>query len=323
MYLINSNNYFDIDSKKDPLEYIEVGINISIYNSRDAQKFLFEKISHLVNLKILIMEGYVNYLKISKKIKNLINLEKIIIDAPPIYNGSKDNFIIDDDCLNHIFSLPKIKEIFINGYNIKNISPNIKNISNTLIKLNFYDNIICNLPDELFECKKLEYLNLGENLIRKLNKNICQLENLKFLNIESRKSEIKIPREIAGLINLETLQTFTDKNFQNYYEYNGRMLITIPQYFYENSISDHITHLNILDFINADSPLKKNFLNNLSKNLTYLKINNLQDKLENLPYSLKKLSIVIKKDYDIDSNIKLPFGCELEIDYIKGNLKIF
>lgn len=317
----NDNFYFvDIENINNNYEkYVSLFVKIKLV----AQlKKLFKKLSECINLKLLVIEGHVLNFKFSKKIMNLTKLEEIIIIPPKECDRFENKFIINDSCLDFIVNLPNIRHICINGYNIKNISKSIKNCKNTLTYLDLYDNIITELPDELFECKNLKYLDISKNYIHKINKNIHKLENLNYLNILQKNgniSQIKIPNEIAGLFNLIQLKSIINAHFKSHYEYDNKIIVTLSSYFNPSCLNKNITHLNILDMYKSGYTGNFAYLDNLPENLIHLKINPLLVKLQNLPISLKTLSIAIKKDYDIENNIKLPFGCQLEIEYIEDN----
>jgi hypothetical protein len=140
---------------------------------------------------------------------------------------------------------------------------------------------------------------------------------LRHLNILQKNEQAKIPVEIAGLYNLTTFKCYVVEHFKHQYEYNNKMLITLSSYFDKSKLHNDITHLNILDLLCSGYTGNFKYLDNLPTNLTHLKINPLLVSLTNLPINLKNLSIVIKKDYDIEKNIKLPFDCNLEIIYLE------
>jgi hypothetical protein len=324
MSITNKNDNFhfiDIENINNNYEkYLSLFVKIKFCSQI---KELFKKLSQCINLKILVIEGPVFNFKFSKKIMNLTKLEEIIIIPPKEHNRFENKFNINDSCLDYISNLPNIRHICINGYYIKNISKSIKNCKNTLTHLDLQDNnIITELPDELFECTNLKYLDISENYIHKINKNIHKLEKLNYLNILQKNIEMghgKIPNEIGGLFNLTHFKSIIDGSFKKHYKHDNKILVTLSSYFNPSCLDKNITHLNILDMYNSGYTGNFEYLDNLPENLIHLKINPLLVKLQNLPISLKTLSITIKKDYDIENNIKLPFGCQLEIEYIEDN----
>jgi hypothetical protein len=88
----------------------------------------------------------------------------------------------------------------------------------------------------------------------------------------------------------------------------------------EENIPENITHLNVMNF---DEKQVK-FINNLPSNIEYLHLGCVDYRclknITNLPITLKSLSIIVlTNDHSLNvdfSNLKLPFDCKLECDYI-------
>ena len=64
------------------------------------------------------------------------------------------------------------------------------------------DYMLEGIPVEIFELEQLEKLDLRNNNIKEIPKEISQLKNLKYLDLIENQKLTKIPREISRLPNL-------------------------------------------------------------------------------------------------------------------------
>ena len=134
------------------------------------------------------------------------------------------------------------------------------------------------------------------------------------MKINGKHFEPDIPQEIGNLFNLCSLDACVTNMTKEYYEYENKILITIAPHFDFNKLKNNLTHINILNINPRAFGTKYNFLNSLPPNVTHLRIEYLSDELINLPPTLKYLYVSVDEDYNIEENINLPFGCELQVE---------
>lgn len=71
-------------------------------------------------------------------------------------------------------------------------------------KFYLQQNTIDKLPDTLYSCEKLEFLNLSNNNIKEFSSNVKQLKNIVSMNL-AHNQITNLPEEFRELENLETL----------------------------------------------------------------------------------------------------------------------
>lgn len=150
-----------------------------------------------------------------------------------------------------------------------------------------------------------------------MNIHKCYLQNDSFNNriaLIYKLSNIEVEFECSRLV-------FTDTRFWRtnlYYICENHMLFI--NWNKEEVIPENITHFNVMNF----DEKQVNFINNLPHTIEYLHLACVDYRclknIANLPITLKSLSItVLTNDHllNVDfSNLKIPFNCKLEYDYI-------
>lgn len=212
---------------------------------------------------------------------------------------------------NEIFELTNIKELEITTTCIKFYNQQSKyyNINN----LNYLDKLV-----------NLERLYLDSD-IKEFPKSILSLKKLKFLMIYSVQS-LEIPNELCNLEDLINIKfnkyypnilSNDDKMIVFNWKSSNNLIMSIANYAYfrdnnvDIKIPEKITNLKILN-------CEYNSLDNLPNNIEKLSLGtNIKFPLNNLPVTLNNLKIYKQNTYmnssSIFDNVKLPFGCNLEI----------
>ena len=174
-------------------------------------------------------------------------------------------------------------------------------------------NFIKKIPDSLNNLINLRELCLSFNQIVVIPKSIDKLQNLERLYLHNNKIKT-IPRTIGNLKKLNKL----------YLENN--LITSIPNTLYKlTNLEMHLENNKLIYISKKILKLKKVFINsksylnldNMSQNIKYLHINDLDITLSNLPYSLEELRL-----YDPKINIctiKIPFGCLLFVNDVLIN----
>ena len=258
------------------------------------------------------------------------------------------------DCLNLICSKPtnceipnnliSLKKLTLARCELNEISKSLFNLTN-LEYLDLSINNIRIIPEDIKVLQKLKYLDISRNKLEELPKEIYRLTNLTFLGIATFFKESKVitkngfenPKaleneKIAKLFNLIKIKVNSKHLFKEsgfIYIYKKYMLI------YNFDISqkiDDFYHLtNNCGVVNKTKiiiPEHIEYLNIINTNQSYIDFNDLpfleylqivsydddNYELNNLPVSLKNLSLINKSNnadkFNI-KNIKLPFNCVL------------
>lgn len=307
----------DVENIVNPMDYTKLQIKIDYYLSENSIIQIFDKISSFLNLEELFLYGYSKYLIIPKSITKLQKLKKFILYNNPTGLKFEDvgNPLLDEyykklnKVIDFICEMPNIEVLNVTNYGLTEIPKNINKLKSTLKSVDFSHNSIFNLREELFDCINLEQIHMIKNNIKNVSKDICKLQKLKKLEITTNN----MPNEICSLFDLEHLlhdhyNYLNTIEYKYHYEHNNKMIITRIDLINLNILNNKLTHLNIMDYC---SHYHLNILNNLPKKLTHLRIKNLKCELKNLPITLKYLYVNIQPDYDVETNIKIPFGCTL------------
>jgi hypothetical protein len=202
--------------------------------------------------------------------------------------------------------LNKIDEIDYNKVTIVRINDDINDIQ----KEDIYDSIyrFKNIKEIIFNNKicNISLSGIGD----------VYLQNNSFSNkiaLFKKLSNIEVEFSDCRFIFYEMMT-----NYNLYYVYNNYMLII--NWINSENLPNNITHLNIINI--NDTHME--FINNLPNHIEKLHLSCVNYdcliNITNLPITLRKLSITIithdsnlRMDY---SNIKIPFSCKFENDYI-------
>lgn len=192
----------------------------------------------------------------------------------------------------------KVASVIIDDYNSffdimeKEILLKFKNIKEIIFIIHNFDDTFTNIINDFLQNNSF-------------NSKIALLNKLSNMEIEFDFSRFSF--------------TDTSKNTSNlYYIYKNHMFFI--NWNFKQEIQENITHLNIMNV--EDQQI--NFINNLHNNIEYLHLScanyGCLKNITNLPITLKTLSItVLTNDHllNVDfSNLKIPFDCKLEYDYI-------
>lgn len=217
--LILENNEIQLSSIQDaftntinPLPNLE-----RLVLSRNCLRNFPLEILNITNLRELIMSNcYV--CKVPESIKALTGLKKLDLSGNSLeqfpveitklsnleYLDLSHNYAIRSQTKSNIGMLKKLRTLKIRRY--YDVDLLCKEIGD-LIDLRVLDlsyNVDLKLPEEIKSLVNLRELNLGCNLMRKLDKNISELPALRILDVNNNRI-VSIPIEISKLSNLEYL----------------------------------------------------------------------------------------------------------------------
>lgn len=222
---------------------------------------------------------------------------------------------------NKIFYFTQLKILLLSDNSIKQISPNIITLSDSLFFLDLSNNKINACPAELWKLQGLKVLNLSRNPITIISEDIENLANLMTLNLEN--DEIKsIPASLGGLSNL-TLLNLSDNNLTSLPSEMGRLANLINLNLSKNkliSVPIEIGSLTSLSKLNLSSNQLKSVpaeLGNIEK-LTELNISDNQ--LADLPLEIWNLKNLVKLELANNKLIVLLHEIGQMANLIKLNL---
>lgn len=197
------NNY----GKKSRIEYLAIDItdmNYHQYNLVDSITLEHIRSINIKNINnfesILNRWGMINILNFQENDITKYNIfhKMINLDSLVLINCLKTLNIT------FLIKCTKLKTLVINninintnGYNIWVFPKNLTNITITGIKLDY-------IPNHLFNCNKIEYLDLSNTNITHISGDISNLYNLKHLNISNNPIH-NLPEEMSKLVHLEYL----------------------------------------------------------------------------------------------------------------------
>ncbi len=169
-------------------------LNINNQKNSDLQNLL--GIEKMTNLRFLNIEQI--GLNDLNQCKNLVNLRTLTGFGNGLFN------------LKGVKNFKYLYKLQFPDNQINEISEEIKELKN-LIELNLDKNSIAKIPDEISELKNLKILSLGLNLLDEIPASIGKLENLEQLILSGNELK-KLPEEITQLKKLKILSVKIQKN---------------------------------------------------------------------------------------------------------------
>jgi len=134
-----------------------------------------------------------------KAVANKIEVKVPELDSPDFIKNSKK---FSDWCNKYQNKLDQIQELFLLGYQLSSLSPEIGKLTN-LEKLQLQNNYLTSLPPEIGKLVQLSWLILADNCFSSLPEAIGKLTNLRNLGLQGNQL-ISLP-EIGNLKLLEEL----------------------------------------------------------------------------------------------------------------------
>jgi Leucine-rich repeat (LRR) protein len=129
--------------------------------------------------------------------------KEILKSKIPYFYNKEPKFFIRDNLEQLCESLTWIKELHLDGCQLKKLPQNFGNL-NQLEDVILNNNEIETLPDSFMQLYKAKYLDLSNNNIKKLPKNIDQLISLNNLNLNENKIRF-LPKNFTKLSQLKFL----------------------------------------------------------------------------------------------------------------------
>lgn len=198
----------------------------------------------------------------------------------------------------------------------------IAKVCNDVKSFNGFDSIITDNDFNIIDTVYIDDINILINNNYENNDKFTKLKNLKYLYLEA-KIDLNLLNnsKLIDNFNFDKLIIFNlapykkNSSIINTFSINKNKMFFVITNEKEFLIPNHITELHIINNIDVN-------LNNLPNSIEFLRLNIFNiDKLllSNLPINLFKLIVNIstvndnKNIENFKNNIKLPFGCSLEI----------